>query len=237
MPLLDHFRPPLFPERHWESFHAVWATSIMGHLNRVVLPEGYFAEAQVHVGSRVEIDVATFDKNSGTLPGDSGGVAVQTWAPPTLVAPAIFPDEIEVQVYETVGGNTLVGAIELISPGNKDRPEARRAFAAKCAGYLQMGIGLVILDVVTSLQSNLHDELIDVLRLGNEFAFPGSAPLYTASYRPVRSDAGGDQIEIWPTALSLGQPLPTVPLPLRRGPMVPLDLDATYNEARQKSRL
>ena len=35
----------------------------------------------------------------------------------------------------------ISGAIELASPGNKDRPETRRAFAAKCASYLARGIG------------------------------------------------------------------------------------------------
>ncbi|VTU01378.1 unnamed protein product [Gemmataceae bacterium] len=28
MPLLDHFRPPLFPRRHRESFHVTWAGAI-----------------------------------------------------------------------------------------------------------------------------------------------------------------------------------------------------------------
>src|ERR1700729_3893566 len=35
MPLLDHFHPPLSATRHWESFHASWATGIMATLNRV----------------------------------------------------------------------------------------------------------------------------------------------------------------------------------------------------------
>ena len=28
MPLLDHFRPPLFPIRRWESFHSRWGVFI-----------------------------------------------------------------------------------------------------------------------------------------------------------------------------------------------------------------
>ena len=39
------------------------------------------------------------------------------------------------------GGRTLVGAIELVSPGNKDRPVKRRLLAAKCATYLSRSIG------------------------------------------------------------------------------------------------
>src|ERR1700722_19712178 len=137
MPLRDHFHPPLATLRHWKSFHAAWATEIMRTLNRRVLPPRCFAEAQVHVGSRVEIDVPTFDREHGgpSAPsaGGNGGVAVETWAPPTtsLIMPAVFPDEIEVQVFHRTGGATLVAAIELISPSNKDRRETRNAFAAK----------------------------------------------------------------------------------------------------------
>src|SRR3954451_21653521 len=98
MPLLDHFHPPLSLSRHWESFHASWATEMMAALNRGVLPPGYFAETQVHIGSRVEVDVASFERGASAWVAaeDGGGVAVQTWAPPvaTLVMPAVFPDEI-----------------------------------------------------------------------------------------------------------------------------------------------
>ena len=59
MPLLDHFHEPLAPLRAWESFHALWAAAIVGRLNQMVLPQRYFAEAQVHVGGKVEVDAAS----------------------------------------------------------------------------------------------------------------------------------------------------------------------------------
>ncbi len=240
MPLRDHFRPPLSDLRHWESFHAAWATEIMRTLNRQVLPPGCFAEAQVHVGSRVEIDVAAFEEGAaaGVANGNAGGVAVETWAPPAaaLVMPAVFPDEVEVQVFRTTGGAVLVGAIELVSPGNKDRPEARRAFAAKCATYLQQGVGLVVVDTVTARPGNLHDDLVRLLEQPDAFRFPGAPPLYAAAYRPGRRPAG-DQVEIWPVALTVGQPLPTMPLALRDVATVPLDLESTYQTACADSRL
>jgi len=100
-----------------------------------------------------------------------------------------------------------VAAVELVSPGNKDRPDTRRAFAAKCASYLQMGIGLVIIDVVTERSGNMHDELVELLRQADQFSFPTPADLYTAAYRPRRRTSG-DQIDIWTFGLELGQPLP-----------------------------
>ena len=242
MPLRDHFHPPLVQVRHWESFHAAWATEIMRTLNRDVLPPGCFAEAQVHVGSRVEIDVATFEQEHGSFTGlgerNGGGIAVETWAPPqtSLVMPAVFPDEIEIQVFRSSGGPTLVAAIELISPGNKDRPESRRAFTAKCAAYLQQGIGLIIVDIVTERQANLHNELIQFLEQAETFELPEETTLYAVAYRPARKETGG-QIEIWRSPLTLGQPLPVLPLALRGVTTVPVDLETTYATTCQDTRL
>jgi hypothetical protein len=242
MPLLDHFHPPLTPARNWESFHALWAAAIVERLNCSLLPPGYFAETQVHVGSRIEVDVASCEspaRDPQANQPDHGGVAVQTWVPPAaaLAMPAIFPDEVEIQVFQTTAGATLVGAIELISPCNKDRAEARRAFASKCASYSQEGIGLVIVDVVTERHFNLHDELIRLLEQDARYRFPSESLLYAVAYHPVRRDPGGDQIDIWPLPVAIGQPLPTLPLALRGGPIVPIDLEMTYIEARLKSRL
>jgi hypothetical protein len=240
MPLLDHFHGPLADARHWESFHGAWAVEMMATLNRSVLPAGYFAEAQVHLGSQVQVDVASFEQPavSGGDPNGAGGVAVATWAPPVaaVTMPALFPDDLEVQVFRAGAGATLVAAIELVSPRNKDRPEARRAFAAKCAAYLQRGLGLVVVDVVTQRLANLHDELIQLLGQPERFGFPRSAPLYAVAYHPFRRD-DVDQIEFWPFSLAVGQVLPTVPLALRGGPTLALDLEATYTETRLGSRL
>ena len=241
MPLLDHFRGDLRDRRHWESFHSAWASEIMARLNQKVLPDGYFAEATVTLSGRIEVDVASFEEerlHAGPDPSGNGGVAVETWAPPvtTLLMPAIFPDDIEVQVFSSSGGPTLVAAIELVSPGNKDRPEARRAFAAKCAAYLQRGIGLVIVDIVTERQANLHDELVTLLGQPETFLFPFDSVLYAVAYRPARREKN-NFIELWPHALVVGQPLPTVALALRRGPTLPLELETTYTATRERSRL
>jgi hypothetical protein len=242
MPLLDHFHPPLTPARNRESFHALWSGVLVERLNRVVLPEGYFAETQVHIGGRVEVDVASFE-DSSTRPTEAtscnGGVAVAPWAPPAVALrmPTIFPDEIEVQVFRDLGGTSLVGAVELVSPGNKDRPEARRSFAAKCAAYLQKGIGLVVVDIVTERRANLHDELVDLLRQPDSFRFPGGGALYTVAYRPTRTAPEDDGIDLWFEALELGRGLPTMPLALRGGPTLPVELETTYTETRLRGRL
>src|SRR5207249_2544079 len=138
-----------------------------------------------------------------------------------------FLDEFEVQVISTNdGGPVLVAAIELVSPRNKDRPEARRVFASKCVGYLSQGIGLSVVDLVTNRQANMHNEIVGQLGLGSEFLMPAEALLYAVSYRPALRQEH-EEIDAWPHTLALGASLPVVPLALRNAAVLPLDLEAS----------
>ena len=105
------------------------------------------------------------------------------WAPPatSLVVPTVFPDDIEVQVFATTTGATLVAAVELVSPGNKDRPETRLAFISKCHSYLTRGIGLIVVDIVTNRLANLHNELMGMLGHGEPFLLPCTATTYAVA--------------------------------------------------------
>jgi len=150
--------------------------------------------------------------------------------------PAVFPDDFEVLVFSSAAGPVLVAAIELVSPVNKDRDEARRAFAAKCAAYLQRGIGLMIVDIVTSRHANLHDELIALLGHNEGFTFPSPTPLYATAYRPAhRKDR--NEIDLWRELLTVGHALPKLPLAVRGLGCLPIDLEATYMEARKRGRV
>ncbi|MFO0966345.1 MAG: DUF4058 family protein [Gemmataceae bacterium] len=224
MPLLDHFHPPLSQRRHWESFHAAWASTLADYLNSGLLPEGYFAEELITTGGRIEIDVAAWEEETGR--NGAGRLATETYVapPPTAVIPAVFPETFSVQIYHAEGGTVLAGAIELVSPGNKDRPETRRAFAVKGANYLYQGVSLVVVDIVTSRQANLHNEIVKLLGQ-EEQALSGG--LYAVAYRPARRD-GAAEIALWPHSLALNQPLPVLPLTLAADLVVPVDLEATY---------
>ncbi len=239
MPLLDHFHPPLSTQRHWESFHTTWAGAIADALNQKWLPEGYFAEEQLQPSARVEVDVATFQDPAGDRP--TGGVAVagrKTWAPaaPTWTMPGLVPEGLEVLVFTSEGGPTLVGAIELVSPANKDREATRRAFAVKCASYLHQGIGLIVVDVVTSRSANLHNELVRLFGPPGAFAQSGEVTLYAVAYHPVRRGEE-DWIDIWPAELKVGKSMPELPLWLGPDLVVPVNLDSTYGDACQRRRL
>jgi len=243
MVLQDHFRPPLSVRRHWHAFHNAWATYISSDLNQR-LPEGYFAEANVQFG--IEIDVATFEEGvpgstGNAFPDDDvdasvmGASAGWTIPVPTQTIPiAIITDTVEILVFNRQAGPTLTGAIELVSPANKDRLAHRDAFVSKCAAYLHQGIGLVVVDVVTDRKANLDDELLARLRA------PGIAPweaeLYAVAYRPVKR-AGQPSLDIWQATVAVGGSLPTLPLWLRGNLCLPVDLDATYHRTCHEQRI
>src|SRR5262249_17234890 len=150
--------------------------------------------------------------------------------------PALFPVSIELRVMSFEGGPTLVAAVELVNPGNKDRPETRRAFAAKCATYLHEGIGLVVIDVVTERRGNLHNDLIELMDVGDQYRLGDGTDLYAVAYRPVRREQV-ERIDAWTAPLAVGQSLPVLPLALGNRLSLPLDLEAAYMDACQRSRL
>jgi hypothetical protein len=240
MPLLDHFRPPLYPRHHWESFHSNWATRLADSLNERLPPE-FLAEEHTSAGARLEIDVATYQEPGGTAPGPNGPATAtipQTWAPPAPphTIPAIFSDAFEVRVFSTTGGLTLVGAIELISPGNKDRAEERHAFAVKCASYLFQGVSVILIDIVTTRRANLHNDTVRLVHAPAAVEFPAETDLYAAAYRPVLRQER-PEIDVWPVACALGSPLPILPLRLIGDLFVQVDFEATYQEACRRRRL
>jgi hypothetical protein len=243
MPLRDHFHPPLFPQRSWESFHSRFLNSIADRLNEM-LPRRFVAEVEAHLGSRVEADVVEWERldvpewEEPGPNGPGGGVAVETWAPPvaTISMPALFSDVYEAYVVDEKDDLRVVAVVELVSPGNRDRPEARLAFASKCLAYLQCGVGVVVVDIVTERRFNLHNEMLPLLNLDSRYAMPDDPYLYVVSYRPIqRGDASF--IDTWPFALSIGSALPLVPLYLRRFKAIPLDLGACYEDACRRSRI
>jgi len=242
MPLLDHFHPPLSAERRWESFHSNWATRIADALTERWLPPDYIAEEHAHLGPSVEIDVATFAREgAGTAEQEGGTVATvgpRVWSPPAAdaVIPSVFPDTFEVRVLSTDTGPKLVAAIELVSPGNKDRPTERRAFATKVASYLYQGISVVVVDIVTNRRANLHNEVLRVMEAAEALRLPAETTLYAVAYRPLRRGPG-DEVDLWRSPLTLGGPLPTLPLGLRADLVIPVDFEATYAEACRRKRL
>jgi hypothetical protein len=246
MPLRDHFHPPISLRKGWAGVHHSWAVTIVQRLNGSILTPEFESEPEVHAGTAISIDVATYEEGGERSPfgtnGNGGGVATAEWvfAAPvvTLTGPVAFtdPDLFEVQVYKQSGGLKLVAAIELVSPANKDRPAHRRAFATKVASYLQQGVSVVTVDVVTERLANLHDDLVELLHLPDHFDWQSLTGLSAVVYRVVKVN-DQPRLDVWPYELTLGAELPIVPLWLEPDLSVPLELELTYTSACESLRI
>jgi len=202
------------------------------------LPTGCVAERLVACDSPVKVDVAAFEKvdapSISRMTEGNGGTLTAVWAPaqPSLAVETTLPDydEYEVRIFDARRGRHLVAAIEIVSPANKDRPEHRNVFVAKCAALVQKGVAVSIVDLVTIKRFNLYLELLAVI--GHNDPTLGDPPpyLYAASCRWTRQGKR-TLLEAWSHVLTLEEPLPTLPLWLSTDLVVPLNLEQSYEQA------
>jgi hypothetical protein len=232
MPLLDHFRRPA-SRVPWRSIHSGWISELATRLNSI-LPPGYIALDDMSIGGGLEIDIGIEEEENPVLPSsdaNSGGTAVATakavYVPPpaTGIAQYEFPDTVEIRVTNEESGQ-LVGAIELISPGNKDRGAKRDMFLAKCIDYIAGGACVVIVDVISARRANLHNEIATTLGADN-LALPEEVSLYAATYRPIIRKKKMN-VDVWVYPLQIGAAIPTMPLRVVSGLFIPVELEETY---------
>lgn len=218
----------------------MWPAMIVRALDEV-LPEPYFAEPGVHLGSLYEVDVGTYRDSTRQLIGeDEGGVAVATYAPPdpTLTLEPELPDQdvYEVRVYDSRRHRQLVAAIEIVSPSNKDRPETRGAFAAKVASLLKHGVCISIVDIVTTSNFNLYAELLHFLDSSDPALGDEPPPIYSVTIR-TRYEGRRRLMDNWYHPLAIGQPLRALPIWLNETRAVSLDLESSYEETCRTLRI
>jgi len=234
MPLLDHFHPPLEPLLSWSALHTRWCTQLADEFTEA-LPSRYYVEPCTRFG--IEIDVAALERFADPAQNGEYGDWQPSWESPSATATlpfAVATDELEALIYEQASGELrLVGAVELVSPANKDRPESRQAFVTKCHNYLLRGVGVIVVDVVTDKHFNLHNDLMD--HIGHPTRHMAET-VYVTAYRTTGKNGGG-QIETWEYPLAVGAALPTVPMWLLGGICIPARLEETYTETLRRLRV
>jgi hypothetical protein len=215
---------------------------IVQHLVRK-LPDRYVAEPRVHLGAQVEVDVSAYEIHEPGTPqvaADSASDTSTSWAPaePTLALETELADtdEYEVRIYDTLRSRRLVASVELISPSNKDRPEARAQFVSKCAAMLRQRVAVVLVDVVTIRGFDLYAELLDWVGARDTSLGDNPPPTYAAACR-WRPRGGKMYLEAWSRPLVVGEPLPVLPLWLSEELAVPLDLEASYEQTCRDLRI
>jgi hypothetical protein len=216
----------------WEGIYLFWMTELARHL-RGRLPSGFRPYLgpgpAVAVGSppgRPDVSVRSHSVEGQPAPAETL---------PTESAPQDEPDlELAVMALETLPyverAGRMVAAVELVSPLNKDRPEARSNYMNRYAGYLVGGIHLLLVDVhPRPRRFSFADGIARMLGVPNQPALP---PPMAVSYRVGEPAAtGGRFLAIWRRNLMVGAALPAMRLPLDVDLAVEVELEATYMRA------
>ena len=208
----------------WESFLRQFCGMITLALSKL-LPARYAPAPIVRLANNGEpLDLAAEDRESSEPPG--------------FTFDSDLPDlpVFDVNVYDMHRGRSLASAILIVSPANKDRPDTRRWFAAKCAALLQQRVSVTVIDLVTSKHFNLYAELLEMLGHSDPALPPEPSPIYAVACRTAKP-ADAWQLEAWVQPLAVGQPLPTLPLWLAQNIFVPLELEASYEETCRALRI
>jgi len=226
MPILDHLSEEINDIAGFQSFHNAWAVEIAYDLNRV-LPKGYRALSHAQIGSR-EVDVRA-DKS---LTADEREELITRYHPSgqPVIANAIFPTELEVFILNVrQRKHRTVGVIEIVSEGNKDRPESRNTFVAKCNNLLSQEISVVIVDILALPFFNLHNQLLKALKItADRIKEDETTPLYCVSYRKTFDAKDEPAVKFWSYTLKVEDKLPQLPLFITSEVAVPVNLEETY---------
>ena len=236
MPLRDHQSEP-YNIAPFEGIHSGWPMVMLQHVKKK-LPPGYSAAPQVSLGTGLEFDLAAYSTDtaddaaaqswSPDHSGDAVGTATLARPEPNRTVACAIPEpaEYELRIYNKALGRKLVAVVEIVSPSNKDRPESRRTFVAKCASLLQKGVSVAIVDICGTPRFNLYAELLDWVGVDDP-KLEADARLYAVACR-TRIARKKSRLENWTHVLAYGQPLPTLPIWLSDDLWVPLDLEASY---------
>lgn len=216
----------------WAELHTYWMTELARHI-KPQLPPGYRAriEAETSLTLDVEPDVGVFKHAE-----PAGGDPAANIPAPDFSAVVTEVRQPELHIAVTHNGR-LIAAVELVSPRNKDRPAARRNYGGKYAGYLRDLVQLLIVDVHPGYADfSFADFVAAELKLADRPPLP--AP-FAVSYRMVPAAKPGEPclLEAWQRPLTVGAPLPEIPLALDGDRAILIDLDGTYTRAAAESYL
>lgn len=233
MPLRDHFRSPVNDTHSWDELHGQWPGELVRHL-LTILPAGFRAAPRVHLGSAFEVDVGSYERDDHDRADDprSGGVATQTALNPTFTIDADLSeqDEYEVRIYDAERGRQLVAAIEIVSPANKDRPHTRELLTGKVTTLLQQGVCVSVVDLVTVQRANVYADLLTLLGRIDPHLAPTPPHVYAVTLRTRQSDKGRPLLDAWFYPMTVGEPLPTLPIWLDHDRQILLPLETSYQE-------
>jgi hypothetical protein len=218
----------------FHSFHNAWITQLNDALNGGILPGDYYALMEQHAG-RLVTDVLTLHASEPSeelpfLPPSGAGIALAE-APPRvrrkLTGVETYRQRRRTLAIRHVSGHRLIALLEIVSPANKDRLESVEEFITKVIKALNLGIHVLLLDLLPPTRRDPRGMHGAVWNYFDEepYDLPVEEPLTLASY------AAGPPVEAYLEHLNINAPLPDMPLFLRSDRYVPVPLEGTYQAA------
>ena len=224
----------------FHHFHQAWIQEIGRDLNRGVLPPDHYALAEQHawhfgpdiltLQSRVSLD-----DDAGN--GDPTGRESSTAGGVILAKPkAHLAGETDLEFYRRkqnvvairhISGDRLVVIVEIVSPGNKSGRAEFNKLVDNAVELLNRDIHLLILDLIRPTRrdpNGIHGAIWEAL-CGEEHQAPPAKPLTLAAYEAEAA------VRAYVEPVAVGDSLLEMPLFLRAGAHVPVDLEATYQTA------
>ena len=95
---------------------------------------------------------------------------------------------------------------------------------------LQQGVSVSLVDLVSVRQANLYAELLTLLGRSDPALAPTPPPLYAVTLRSRKPPKRRPLLDAWFYPMTVGQPLPTLPLWLSPDLRVMLALETSYQE-------
>lgn len=226
----------------FHSFHVGWIPEINRVLNNGLLPPGFYALAEQHAGENIA-DVLTLHASSAKQPAplpplpDQGGTAVAE-APPRTRRSAVLDNTLLARrrsvAIRHVSDHRLVALLEVVSPGNKDRPSSLADFAGKAVSALEAGVHLLVLDLFPpgrhdpyGIPGAIRQRLAEAIEpiADEDGGPPPGEPVTLAAY------AAGRLVDAYIEHAAVGAPLPDMPLFLHPDRYVNVPLERTYQAA------
>lgn len=228
-------------DRGWDSVHPLWLTYLLEHVQER-LPDGYRAflggvpVLNVEpVNGKPDVNVRQW----GSRKPVDGATASTGLLEPDAEAHGVFRLDPQRAVHVESHGR-LIAALELVSPRNKDRADSKETYTNRYLGYLKLGVHMMLVDVLPRPKKfSFFDTISSELELTRDM--PALPAPFAAVFRvngpiPVNDDIGSS-FSLWRRELKVGQPLPTLPLPLSIHDAVTIDLEETYSRAAKRAYL
>lgn len=238
MPLLDLFNPPISETCHsWTGFHHMWAGAMLERLNLGTLSQDYISLMHPHRASEA---FEVIGPEPHAVIGDGFPRSPRFSFPADIAEPSC----VDLHVHRECDHRTMA-VVTFPGPGHAETPSGRSRFAAKAAAFLQRGVSLIVVNVVTTPLADFHKPLCDILGLSPAAEWSSPTGLSAICYRTVQEAVkpglavgnGQVRLDVWPHVLKVGSELPTVPLWLAADLAVPLELELTYAAACKSLRL